>query len=267
MCSCHNPKLAENRAPIGAFRQARVAPPVVLAALLLSACAPILPRTDFGRPEEFPCQRFGGKFWQEFRLGEDTIENAIATAMRVWEIGRDEIELNRFPKSGDSWMLWRTDVGEGPRTYFTAAFLGSNRLTRISMNWDLPEPAIAQVIDCMGPPDHYVAYYYDSESGPVQEIGYSLSLWYTDIGFIIGGNAERLWSVGRLPEVVPSGFRMDTATILPPGMEEMVRERHSYGEDDEGNRIPCFLKPWQGSIASIEIEESLENLCPASVFA
>ena len=226
----------------------------VLIGLLFTACVP--PRPAFGPPHRFPCDRFGESLWQEFKLGVDSPDDVIATVNRLWGHDREQFTITEGSDNRLQ-MNWPDSSSIDLKANFSANFR-DDHLTRITFWWDLPEPALVQVIDCLGPPDYYSASYGSAQEGK----GVGIKLWYVERGFHVSGVATAYFPGETLPEVIPPGFRMDAFLVLPPGLEQMAYSLRYV--DDEGNPVLCVLKPWPGSIEAIEIDEDFFAPCSES---
>ena len=239
----------------GLSRCSLIATLAVLVGLLLAACIP--ERPEYGPPEPFPCPRFGVHFWQEFNVGVDSADDVIAKIMRLWGHDRAEIMLTELPDDRLQ-MNWPDSSAAGIKAGFSAQFR-HDRLTRIQMfQWRLPEPALVQVIDCLGPPDYYHASY----AAGIESTDVCIATWYVEKGIVISGCDFNFYPWEHLLTIIPPGFRMDGLNVLPAGLEEMARS-FTYMERD-GNLMLCVLKPWPGSIEAIEIEEDIYAPCEES---
>ena len=107
-------------------------------------------RPPYGPPEPFPCLRFGENLWR-------VITTVTASTLTL----------------------------AGQATGLKAAKFRDDHLTHITFWWDLPEPALVQVIDCLGPPDYYTASYSTATQG--QSIW--INLWYVERGFYVSGGS------------------------------------------------------------------------------
>lgn len=247
---------AIHRLPCGWSRAALNKILLVLVGTLLTACG--LPPPDFGPLQPFPCDRFGESLWPEFQFGVDSPDDVIATVTELWGFDRDQLRINIRsdldpPYIGIGWSD-KTDTGLGAN-YSINFRDGHRHLKSITFWWNLPEPALIQVIDCLGSPDYYSAAYVSG----TESTGLGLNLWYVKKGFVVSSLVDAYFPWQTLPEVITPDLRMDLFLVLPPGLEQMAYSR-DLGNPENGPYI-CFLKPWPGSIEAIEIEESLFAPC------
>ena len=225
---------------------------LALVGVVLVACIPLPP--DFGPLQPFPCDRFGESLWQEFNLGVDSPDDLIATVIKLWGFDRGHLRINDVQDSDNPGIGWSDNISSGLGATYSSTFR-DGQLKLISFWWTLPEPALTQVIECLGPPDYYSAAF-----GSTQEaISLDLNFWYTEKGFVVKGLASSQLAGGKLPEVITPDFRMDLLMVLPKGLEQMAYSR-DLGNPKNGPYV-CFLKPWPGSIEAIEIEDSLFDPC------
>lgn len=232
---------------------------LALVGALLTACMWELPPPDFGALQSFPCGRFGESRWQGFKLGVDSSDEVIATVTELWGFDRDQLRINLRSDLDPPYIGigWSDNVETGLGATYSTNFR-NGQLIRVVLQWNLPEPALTQVIDCLGPPDYYSADY----SSVAESIALGLDLWYVEKGFVVRGLVNDYFSWQTLPEVITPDFRMDQFLVLPSGLEQMA---DSLGYlDDDGNLVLCVLKPWPGSIEAIEIEEDFFAPCSES---
>lgn len=239
---------------------------LVLVGALLTACvSPVRPSSpDFGPLEPFPCERFGESRWQEFQFGVGLPDDVIATVTELWGFDRDQLRINLRSDLDPPYIGigWSDSVETGLGAAYSTNFRDGHRyLRRIVLEWNLPEPALTQIIDCLGPPEYYSAAYVSG----TESTGVGLDLWYVEKGFVARGLVDAYFPWQTLPEVITPDFRMDLFLVLPPGLEKMA---YSLRNSVEGaNREMCVLKPWPGSIEAIEIDEIEDiqfELCDAS---
>ena len=219
---------------------------VAVAATILKGCGVIFPRP-------FPCDRFSESRWQEYHFGVDTLHDVIATTMKVWDIERKRIH-STFYAGGDLRVAWSDDARFFSGSGHSAWFREDRILYRIWIAWDNPKPTLSQVINCLGFPDFYEAYF---EQGPHAR-GLVLNLWYGEKGLIVSRFSIHYRE--STPAISPR-HRMESFTVVAPGsLEEMARNA-SGGSDDPSWQayILCLLRPWPGSIEEMEVERFIES--------
>ena len=166
--------------------------------------------------------------------------------IKLWGSDKGENSFGKTADGKDQFLNWNDAAEE---IFYDALFAGEEQLDTIQVQF-LPMPTLGQFIDCLGPPDYYVA-----TGGPKSQAT-TLQLWYVEQGFVARGNVfhsgfDSLWQ--KPLTTIPSGFRMDYFCIFPAGVEQMA-QRFDYTNKD-GNPILCIFKPWPGLIEAMEISE------------
>ena len=209
------------------------------------------PQQIIESPNPFPCAKFSVSHWQEFRFGVDSLDDVVATVIRLWGIEEDQIDVGETA-DGNSHVIEWNDAAE--ESYYDAGVVKGAQLDRFHVQF-LPVPTLSQVLDCLGTPDYYIA-----NGGPRAE-GTHLQIWYVEQGFIATGHVfhsgfAALWQEPL--KAIPFGFGMSSFRILPAGIDQMAR-RFNYR-----NPVLCDLRLWPGSIEAIEIEEDFYAPCTDS---
>lgn len=207
----------------------------------LSVMATLIPQQIIETPAPFPCAKFSVSHWQKFRFGVDALDDVIATVVTLWDIDENQIDAGETADGKRDMIRW-SDAAE--ESHYNALVVKGRRLDLIGISF-LPAPTLGQVIDCLGPPDYYIA-----NGGPRAEATH-LQIWYVEQGFVVTGHLVHsvLWQ--KALKAIPPGFGMNSFHILPAGVEQMTR-RFDY-TDEDGNPIMCIFKPWPGSVEAIEI--------------
>ena len=197
----------------------------------------------------FSCSIFREALWQEFRFGEDSSDEVIDTATSLWKsVYESQIESSELYGDYFIWGLEWWDHSDGVRARYFAEGGKGRKLVSVRVDLD-PAPTLAQIFDCLGPPQYYWA---EVPPNFVNVLG--LGLWYVEKGVRFGG----LTYGGKvqLTEFHPD-FRMDTFHVVPPGdLEKMIS--HLSPQSLHSN-ILCTLRPWPGSIEAIEVESLLDE--------
>lgn len=202
----------------------------------------------------FSCSSFTESFWEAFRFGVDTPDNVVSTAARLWEIEREHVEVALTASGEVSSVRWRSIATVGPQGKYLAWFRDDQTLGKISVNWGNPRPTFSETVDCLGLPDHYIAFYY--YSGEAKYL--SLSLLYMGKRTIIRHDNPS-WS-GEALRIHPD-MRMDRFIVVAYGSaEQAISDLYSYGYEvaSEQAQALCLLKPWPGSIEAMEIASNEE---------
>ena len=202
----------------------------------------------------FSCTSFTESLWEEFRFGVDSPDDVVSTVARLWGIERDQVQF-MLTISEDVYMArWRSSTIVGTGGAYEAWFQDDQKLGKISVKWGNPRPTLSQTIDCLGFPDHYIAFY--DVSGEAEYL--HLALLNTDNRIIVRhGNPS--WSP-ESPAIHPD-MRMDRFIVVAPGpAEQIVTDMYSYGNEVPRHaRAVCLLKPWPGSIEAMEIASNEEK--------
>lgn len=213
---------------------------------VLTGCYEIPP----GQPQPFSCDRFGEAYWEAFRLGADSPDDVVATVVRLWSMDKENIQIE---DGHDLWIDWSDSIETGLGAQYSALFREERRLTRIAMYWNQedPLPSIVQVLDCLGPPQYFEAFYQMEPEATAIVVG----LWYVEKGIVVEGySAHRL----ALPSAIQPEFRMTSSIVVAPGSpEQMIPNVYTDGDDTKIQAYGlCRLRMWpSGAIEAIEIEE------------
>ena len=203
----------------------------------------ILSEEAYEAPGPSACARLSLSRWQEFRFGEDFVHDVVATVIRLWDIDRDKIEGGRRRTGGFFPVTWWDNE---EMVHHMAIFSPSGRLEEVGGGM-VPGLTLAQIIDCLGPPDYFSAY-----RGPYFATT-ELELYYIEEGFSVSGFFDHRYP-GREPlERISPEFGMSEFTVYPQTLEELARRVGDV--DGDGYPDPCILRLWPGSIEALEIDE------------
>ena len=205
------------------------------------------PPEIYATPPPLSCAAFTESRWQEFGFGVDSPDDVVSTVVRLWDIDKDEVLLEKLSNSQFD-TIWRDG---NARLGYSAYFRANRQLTKVTATWGNPQPAFGQVLDCLGPPEYYQAFYRQEPEARSLNLG----LWYLEKGFVVGGNS--IHYLAPPPEALMPGFRMDYFIVIAPGTpEQMVPNVYTVGDDPRVREHGlCRLRPWPGSIDTMEIEE------------
>ena len=201
-----------------------------------------MPQQIIDTSQLFSCAKFSASRWQEFRFGVDSPADVFATVVKLWGHDKGQVVVDETVNVGSLSLRWHDAKEE---IHYVATFVGG-QLDRIDVLF-VPVPTLAQVIDCLGPPDYYIA-----NGGPGEE-STGLQVWYVEQGFVANGHVFHTFPWQKPLEAIPSGFGMYAFHVFPAGIEQIAR-RFNY-VDGDGDPIMCILEPWPGSIEAIEIRE------------
>lgn len=227
--------------------------------VLLAGCVAPAPGTAI--PRTLPCPSLTDTPWADFTFGLDSPSEVASTVVDLWGIEREQIrETSSFM---GPILRWRTDVPGGEDDVFYASFHRGQQgphLKKLAIEWTWPYPTLPQIIDCLGFPDQYIAF----RDHQGEKFLLNLALFYTDIGVVardIGGG----WSAGP-PKIHTDMLIKEFVLVTPGTAEQMATEMYSYGKEPRHLIYTvCLLKPWPGSIESMEIASD-EELDQCGIF-
>ena len=227
---------------------------------IVAGCTVPPPPPAPSTPRSFSCASFTESHWGKFRFGVDSPDDVVATAASLWGIERNQVHA-RMKLEGElvgdevSNMRWWSDATVGSGGHYQTWFQNDQKLAKIRVEWGYPKPTLAQVIDCLGPPEHYIAFF---DNGP-HGIYLSLALLYPDFGIVVR-HFDIVWRYEPLK--IHPNKRMGLFVVVPQGTAEQVATHmYKYGLEDRNHaHAVCLLKPWPGSIEDMEIASEEEMI-------
>ena len=195
-------------------------------------------------PVPFSCANIVESHWREFRFGVDSPYGVAAKATRLWGLDGSEItigESRRWP-----FVRW-ADI----RGVYEASFPRERKLSGVRHDFR-SDPTLSQFIDCLGPPEYYLAYYV----GRVGSVHLIVHLWYAKRGIVV--THDSFHQQRQLPSILPS-LRMSGYGVVAPGpLEQMATDVYPHGlyRADE-YRALCLAKAWPGAIEFMEADSLL----------
>lgn len=219
--------------------------------LTLASCvSPPMARLEPYPP--FTCESFTEHYWQEFSFGAesaDTLDDVVARIAELWHLDSSQVQTEQLSEKGVA-IQWQVVFPDGADPRYSARFHEELRLTSILFMWWYRKPTLAQVLECLGTPEFYAAYY---EQG-VEAHALKLHLWYVDKGYVVQGasfhHEEQPPSIG--PE-----YRMRYFNATVPGdLERMLSTMYNIKPAVLAGFL-CLTRPWPGSIEKIEVESLL----------
>lgn len=224
----------------------------IFSILTLAGCISLPPPPRLTPYPPFTCDSFTESYWQEFRFGVDSaydIDAIVAQIVELWDL--DSARVRIVSMSEKSVVIqWQVEFDDGADPRYTARFHEDWKLSTVYFKWWNRKPTLAQVIDCLGVPEHYAAYY---EQG-VEKRQLNIDLWYVDKGFVVQGYS---FHGQDQPPEIRSGYRMSAFNATVPGdLERMISTIHIPAVHAY---VLCFLRPWPGSIDAIEVESLLNE--------
>ena len=225
--------------------------------LTLAGCVspPPLPRLTPYPP--FTCDSFTESYWQEFTFGADSADDEddiVAKIVKLWDLDSSRVQVVPMSEKGVV-IQWQVEFHDGADPRYSARFREELKLTSVSFKWWNRKPTLAQVIECLGLPKHYAAYYDLSAGGDMLNV----DLWYVDKGFVVRGFSTH--SQDQPSEIRPD-YMMSFFTATVPGkLEQMISSIHIPAARAY---VRCLIRPWPGSIEAMEVESVLgpDPRCP-----
>ena len=218
---------------------------------VLAGCSVPLPPS-----QPFSCIRLTETHWVEFNFGVDSPDDVISIAISLWETERSQVQsmLNVDDEIMNVW--WRSDATIGIGETYQAWFREGRQLIKINVRWGHPRPTLTQLVDCLGIPEHYIAFY---DQAP-EAIRLRLILLYSEKGVIVRYDSPYTSFLRpELPEIHPD-VRIDKLVVVAPGPpDQMVTDLYSVGNEGSVYKYStCLRKPWPGSIKAMEVEPAAE---------
>lgn len=202
-------------------------------------------------PPSFSCTRFAESRWQEFGFGTDSPTDVISSVINLWDIDSDQVRAIEL-SSEDLRVKWGDIQGE-LGTDYSALFREERQLIKVDVWWH-PSPTLAQIIDCLGFPAYYAAFYQQE----IETASLNLALWYVEKGFVV--RHVSFHRQERPPEIRLTQRMTDLYVVAPGTSEQMVSNVYTYGDEPAVQAWGlCVLRPWPGSIEAIEVESFIEN--------
>lgn len=222
--------------------------PGLFVILLLAGC--VQPQQDLAHYPLFTCDSLTEPYWQEFNFGvesDDTWEDIVARIIELWDLDKSHLKLEESDTGANAW--WQVVFPDGADPRYRALYNKELRLTTIFFMWWNRKPTLTQIIDCLGLPEFYAAYY---ERGGAETYTLNLTLWYVNKGFVVHGYSFH--HEEQPPSIEPEYRMQHFNATLPGDLEGMISKLH----------IPathafflCANRPWPGSIEEIEVESYL----------
>ena len=211
----------------------------LLLILILTACAhpPPLP---------FSCANFKETYWAEFNFGIDSPTDVASTAARLWGIDLDNIRVDERMWGTVSNVNWLDRKIYGTLGIFSS-WLREGVLIKFEVGWQYPTPTLSQAIDCLGDPEHYIAFVI---VGLPDTPFIHLDLVYPEKGIVVHYFDQ------YTTEPIHPHMRIGYMSVVASGAtEEVVQATYSigmFGRQQLGYST-CLLKAWPGSFEAIEI--------------
>ncbi|MXZ01807.1 hypothetical protein F4Y93_14625 [Candidatus Poribacteria bacterium] len=203
-------------------------------------------------PLPFSCANFSESYWEEFRFNIDSTDDVASTVHSLWGIEKNRLRpfWDETDPYGISWISLKLT---GPTGMYTAWFWnGVLRKVDFERSFPLPRPSLSQVVECLGAPKYYIAFY-----GMAPEaVKVNLDLLYPDRGFVVRYVSPfTSLFMSKPPARFHPHMRIRELAVVAPGAPaQMVPSVYSIGHVGGGySHSACLSKPWPGSIEAMEI--------------
>ena len=213
----------------------------VLLIFLLAACAHPLPLP-------FSCANFKETYWAEFNFGVDSPTDVASTAARLWGIDLDSIRVVEQQRRAVTNVGWLDRKIYGTLGAFNS-WIREGVLIKFESLWQYPTPTLSRAIDCLGEPEHYIAFTVVAPDNPFLH----LDLVYPDRGIVVH------YFGGYTAEPIHPDMQIVYMSVVASGAtEEVVQATYSIGafERQQFGYATCLLKAWPGSFEAIEVASS-----------
>lgn len=213
-----------------------------------------------GTPPPFSCARFTEPHWEELIFGVDSPDDVAATVARLWNIDKEQVRVPPTEMAeANLTVKWAGDVNARMGETYSALFRRDRQLTHVEVRWGVSRtpPTLAQVVDCLGFPQYYESVY--TAGAGEAAFRQTLGLWYTEKGLVV--NHTSFHNRVQVPAVHPNQMMDSFIAVAPGPPEQMVRDVYSLGDRPSVYTYGlCVLRPWPGSIGTIEVEVLLKSL-------
>ena len=105
----------------------------------------------------FSCANFKETYWAEFNFGIDSPTDVASTAARLWGIDLDNIKVDERMWGTVTNVSWLDRKIYGTSGVFSSS-IREGVLIKFEVGWQYPTPTLSQAIDCLGEPEHYIAF-------------------------------------------------------------------------------------------------------------
>lgn len=222
--------------------------------LTLTGCVVPLPPSRLTSDPPLSCDSFTEPYWREFTFGvdsTDSVDDVVAKIVRLWDLDSARVQIEPMSEKGVV-IQWQVEFHDGADLRYSAYFHEDSKLSSVFFQWWNRKPTLALVIDCLGFPEHYAAYYKQD----IEARSMNIDLWYTGKGFFVRGYSLH----GEvLPPAIRPEHRMDSFVATTPGeLEHMISTMYDPTPAVLA-KILCPLRPWPGSLEAIEVESFIEN--------
>ncbi len=220
--------------------------------LTLSGCVsqPPLPRLTPYPP--FTCASLTESYWQEFTFGvnaDETVDDIVAKIVKLWELDSAQVQIEPMSERGVV-IQWQVEFHDGADPRYSAHFHEELKLTSVFFRWWNRIPTLAQVIECLGLPEHYAAYYDRSTGGRALYV----DLWYVNKGFFLQGYSTH--SQDQPPVIRPDYRIQNFRATLPGDLKQMLFIMYDPKPEVFAGFL-CLIKPWPGSIEAMVVDSLL----------
>ncbi len=214
----------------------RALPPLVLVVgLLLSGCAPYRSSRT--------CEEIRAANLRAVIQGSTSVEQAVTRVAETFRVAGEDVKVTRAYDDPDlADVSWRAN---GVRYLIS---MHSSSILWGSMAYESNAPSADQVIECLGAPETYWAFFYPPAAGESLDRVAALDLFYPALGVLCYLKKSGL---GDRPPRFDGGVPVYTVAFVPLGPPDEVMEQLLYQGNEE--RIRREMKPWPGDWKEVEV--------------
>lgn len=174
-------------------------------------------------------------------IGETTSEEqAVRRVTEALHIAPKDLTITRAPNNPEHFDLsWRVNGVQ-----YVIVIL-SSKVLEASMTYESNPPSADEIIQCLGAPDRYWAYYYPPFETPRRLT--ELHFYFPTLGISCWGHK---YGTGDRPPQFDGGTAMDLFDFVPLGspsevMDQLVERAPKRARDE--------LEPWPGDWREVEV--------------
>ena len=249
--SATSPRMIRNRLPNRSRRPLLPVACFLLSLFILAGCGAQESFKVYGTPRPLSCDIFAEFPWQRLNFGVASPADFTTIAINSGASEQDQFKFANL-YGGDLQLEWQGSHSQR-QVIYSVLFNVERRLESVDVTWN-PPATITQVLDCLGAPRLYSAYY----SSGHHEAVLNLELWYPDKG--LSFHQDFYTRTAPFHPVEPAfridGFRVTAPT--PPGQAAPGFYADGLGPLATALAL-CQVRPWPGSVEAIEAWTYLDD--------
>ena len=249
--SATSPRMIRNRLPNRSRRPLLPVACFLLSLFILAGCGAQESFKVYGTPRPLSCDIFAEFPWQKLNFGVASPADFTTIAINSGASEQDQFKFANL--YGDDLLLEWQGSHSQRQVIYSVLFNVERRLESVDVTWN-PPATITQVLDCLGAPRLYSAYY----SSGHHEAVLNLELWYPDKG--LSFHQDFYTRTAPFHPVEPAfridGFRVTAPT--PPGQAAPGFYADGLGPLATALAL-CQVRPWPGSVEAIEAWTYLDD--------